>query len=63
MQIITKEISEEEYIFLSSQENVSKAIEAKMPISILCGYGYYGGYLTKSNDKFYMNYKIGSHCD
>lgn len=63
MREITKEITKEKYDYYESQPSVSASIKSEMPNDIICGYGYYGGYIYESNGKYYMRYSIGSSCD
>lgn len=67
MSEIKREITKEEYDRLMSLTDAERKaeIEATVPISWWCGYGYYGFRLTHytNEDKYYIIHTIGSSCD
>ena len=63
MKEINREITKEKYDYYISQPSVSAAIKSEMSDDIVCGYGYYGGFVYELDGKYYMRYFVGSNCD
>lgn len=65
MKTLTKEISAEEYVRYKdmARGDFLKAVENTLSEDIVCGYGYYGAYISAEGGKHFLNIRIGDSCD
>ena len=64
-EIRRKEITREEYLYANqlSVKELNDWIEDRVDSYILFGYGFYGGWLSSENNKYYMHYTTLSSSD
>lgn len=65
MKLLAKEISAEEFARYQAMTrgDLNRAVESTLSEDIVCGYGYYGAYISAEGGKHFLNIRIGDSCD
>lgn len=65
MRQVREEITKERYEELEKMDGKERAkvISNEIPIEWAIGYGWYGCFLAKTEDKYFIVHNLGSTCD
>lgn len=65
MRVVKQNISKERYneLLKLDRGKLNQEIEKNIPIEWELGYGWYGCYLTKDDENYYLCHNLGSSCD